>query len=292
MGGFVFASLWHPAKFYVQRTDGYKLVIISAFFGVVLLLIASVIVTYAPAIHVLKIQVRSRQISEFWHKVVPMSQTGEAALSGKASLALFLSLFGAPLNLLAYLPGCQFLGREAAVKRVIIRKADPLENLLRKALAETKLVLVTMKSEKVYIGYVARNLNPAYPLESVGIIPVFSGYRDATTKQMHLEVNYESVRERLKAETDRKRRAVLEEFRSKLIEEAKKQEGLDEKQIQTRVTQLEPKIESFVSKTFEAQLKDKLDGFEIIVRVDEIVSGTIFDSDTYEAHFIQKLVAP
>lgn len=65
---------------------------------------------------------------------------------------------------------------------------DGIESLLVQAIDEGKLIFVTLKSRKVYIGYVAAPRMEHHDTQHLAIIPYISGYRDKDTlryKEQH-----------------------------------------------------------------------------------------------------------
>lgn len=82
---------------------------------------------------------------------------------------------------------------EKAAQDTIERWNDLLEILLSRASRETKLVSITLRSRKVYIGLVTRTINPMYDRKYIQLLPIKSGYRDATSFKLNLAVDYAAV---------------------------------------------------------------------------------------------------
>ncbi|MDY4387746.1 hypothetical protein [Pectobacterium aroidearum] len=59
-----------------------------------------------------------------------------------------------------------------------VAKTDPMESLLVQAIDEEKLIFVTLKSRKVYVGFVAAPRFEHSETSHLCIIPYLSGYRD------------------------------------------------------------------------------------------------------------------
>jgi hypothetical protein len=83
--------------------------------------------------------------------------------------------------------------REEAAARAIREANDLLEMLLARAAHETKLVSVTLKSRKIYIGLVTRTHDPMYDRKYIQLLPLKSGYRDSSTMELRLTVDYAVV---------------------------------------------------------------------------------------------------
>jgi len=67
---------------------------------------------------------------------------------------------------------------------------DGIEALLVQAIDEGKLIFVTLKSRKVYIGYVAAPRMEHHETQHLAIIPFISGYRDKDTLRYHEQHKY------------------------------------------------------------------------------------------------------
>lgn len=255
LGGFVFVSLWHPTKYYTLRADGYRLIFLSSIAGAIFMFIACVIATCASLLlNLLHLPPLAQNIDVLWHAVVPYNNTGRAALAFLLGSALWF-----PLN---KIKACN---EDAAVERMIHHKRDALEALLRYAMGKGRMVSVTVKNGKVYVGLVTSNFNPAYDLNSLSLFPAFSGYRDNETREAHLIRDYT---------------AAYQEIRAEL--RIKFQESLNELQ------HLHPNLtDSELGKTVRQRLEaeDKLENFEIAIPISEVQSVNIFDADIYEKHF-------
>lgn len=67
---------------------------------------------------------------------------------------------------------------------------DGIEALLLQAIDEGKLIFVTLKSRKVYIGYVAAPRMEHHDTQHLAIIPYISGYRDKDTLRYQEQHRY------------------------------------------------------------------------------------------------------
>src|SRR5258708_10475242 len=127
LGGFIFASLWYPTKYYTHRADTYRLIFTASIAGAVFLFFACIIIrllTYLlPSL--------CQPIDNLWHQVFPYAN------SGRATLAFVMGAF-------LWWPANKMCSDMAAVRRAILAKRDPLELLLRRALGECKLISVTL----------------------------------------------------------------------------------------------------------------------------------------------------
>jgi len=235
LGGFIFTRQWKRTRYYALRSDGYVLLFYAASCGA-LFLLAAAFVSYLVA----SIQTVGTFVA-WWHRVVPIEHSGKAALAFVMSASLWY-----PLN----------WGQkdESQIDRVIQRKQDPLELLLRTAMGEHKLVLLSVKNGKLYVGYIISNLNPAFPMESLGMLPMMSGYRRSTKKTACFTTFYTSAYDKI------------------------------EQEIRDRLQKREIAEDEFDYSVLEA-LNDELDDFQVVIPISEIQSAAIFKLETYDKYF-------
>lgn len=237
LGGFVFTRNWVHSRYYALRSDGHVLLFYAATAGAVFLLIAAFITCLLGPI--------CTGIDHNWHVMSPFEH------SGKAMLAFFLgATIWYPLN--------WFADDETAIDRVILRRQDSLELLLRTAMGEGKLVSLSVKNGKVYVGYVISTINPAFPMETLSLIPMMSGYRDEDTKKLVLTTQYTDAFAQIEQEIERR---VIEEART------------------YQVTGKE--LENWIQDETDTELEN----FKIVIPVQEIQSANIFKIDTYNRYF-------
>ena len=172
LGGFIFIHRCNLFKFEALRLDGYRLLLHASMAGVILLGIAQLLVFL--------LHTKLAWLDTGWHRVFPFK------MSGVSALALLLGWVAAPLANLIF-------GSDEQIDQVIQRKGDPLELLLRKALRESKPILLTVKNGKVYLGFVTMNSSPAVAVESMHILPLRSGYRDGVDRRIHFTTDYREV---------------------------------------------------------------------------------------------------
>ncbi len=175
-----------------------------------------------------------------------------------------------PLNLLGKI--WPYLSKEGCIRRVIENKQDPLEILLRDALESDRLISVSVKNGKVYIGRLVSSLDPAYGVQSLTLSRSYSGHRDRETSAFHLDINYEQVLE-----------DEIENLVTK-TEQRIQQENptLSEDELEERI---EDEIEEWNRQGEENEeirfVVDRLIALEIVIPVSEIQSVNIFDETIY-----------
>jgi hypothetical protein len=178
LGGYIYVRSCFRTRYNALRSEDYRLLFLAAQYGLYFLIAAALM---RGAFNLLTQAIPSLSyIDRIWHAIFPFDY------SGVAFLAFFL---GSTLWKLVN----RRYDNDAEVGKAIAEKGDPLEMLLQKAMDETKSVLITMKSGKVYVGNVAVTFNPAYDVKSVMIMPIHSGYRDNIDQTVTFNIDYTKV---------------------------------------------------------------------------------------------------
>lgn len=172
LGGFALVTRWNYTRFRTKRYSGERLIFYAAIAGVFLLMVAFLTIRV--------IGWAFPELRAAWNGGVPF------AYAGTSLVAFFLGLGGGPfLN--------RFTSRENAVRAAIEQWNDFLEMLLDEAISKTAMVSLTLKSGKVYVGFITSNFDPAYDRKYIRLWPVLSGYRSADTHEMAITTNYSLV---------------------------------------------------------------------------------------------------
>lgn len=181
LGGYWFIHNFQCTRFRARRLDGYRLLVESAFYGLVFSFIAwavsRAIIQNLPSVAI------------WWRGVTP---TPPIPYLGTACLSLLCGVFS-PFALNAILNLTKLLTAQEAHLKAIERHGNDLLRLLHKANHEELLVSVTLDNKKVYIGPLASapDLEPHEIFFSM--VPFFSGYREASTLELVLTVSYLEV---------------------------------------------------------------------------------------------------
>lgn len=69
-------------------------------------------------------------------------------------------------------------------------KSREFEKLALHALRNKMALHITLDTGKVYVGLVRDTLDPTQPREHIRIMPLFSGYRDSATQEVHFVTSY------------------------------------------------------------------------------------------------------
>ena len=177
-----------------------------------------------------------------------------------------------PMNLLGGI--WPSLGEKECLRWVIEKKKDSLEIFLSEALESDRLVSVSVKNGKVYIGHLISSFNPAYGAQSLTLLRSYSGHRDRETSAFHLDIDYEQVLEgtieKLVTETERRIREENPDLSEEELEE-RIEAGIEEWDRQGEENE---EIKPIV---------DQLLALKIVIPVSEIQSVNTFDESIYTA---------
>jgi hypothetical protein len=172
LGGYIFITYWHRTRYSARRYTGERLLFHAALAGVVFLVISFWVTRVTAGL--------SKQIYDEWHALVPFPHAG-------VSFGAFL------LGALAWYPMNQVFDATAEIRKTIERSNDYLEILLSTSTESTRHVAITLKSGKVYVGPVMDSFDPANDRRFVVLLPMVSGYREATTHKLVLNTDYTAV---------------------------------------------------------------------------------------------------
>lgn len=191
LGGYIFITYWNRTRFHVKRYSGERLIFHAALAGVFFLGITygvvRVVTTKWPATYIA------------WHSLLPITHSG-------TSLGALL------LGISAWIPLNWVFKRPAEINRTIEVWNDYLEMLLTQALEKTRHVAVTLKTRKVYIGFVLRSFDPTYDRKYIVLLPTISGYRDEKTQNLILTTDYTAVYQQLMAEDETRLIRGIDDF--------------------------------------------------------------------------------
>ncbi|HEV7396068.1 MAG TPA: hypothetical protein VGN86_06125 [Pyrinomonadaceae bacterium] len=200
LGGFIFFCHWNRSKYFAKRQDKERLLLYSALFGVFLLggsFFASILIQHIAFLERLRV---------WWAYNTP-----PIPYSGISSFAFGMGIAGCWL--LNHLwPFTKIWTPANEGKRAILNYGSPLEQLLFRALAENKRVMVTLASGKVYIGRVATSLAPGDET-AFYLLQTKSGYRDQATQRVEITTHYDKVyREIARGEAEKTAREMISDF--------------------------------------------------------------------------------
>jgi hypothetical protein len=189
LGGFVFISKCNRFKFVALRLDGYRLLFHASVAGVGFLVLAKVFLVLIT-LPVLTHPTLFDGFGRWWRSTIPFSHLGVSILACVIGSTLWW-----PLNRWCFL-------KDKEAERAAEMKGDPLELFLRRVVDETRPVLLTLKSGKVYVGVVTSQSSPAVQIDSIRLLPGRSGYRDRDTRTVSFTTDYYTIYRRLLDKSD------------------------------------------------------------------------------------------
>lgn len=80
--------------------------------------------------------------------------------------------------------------QEDAERRAVREYGGLMERLIEEAIDERKLIEVSLRNRKSYVGFALANKVASWPESHVSLLPVSSGYRDQETQELVLTTHY------------------------------------------------------------------------------------------------------
>lgn len=169
LGGYLFIKNTFYFGLRAIRYNNQELLLSSAAAGLCALVpsyfITKILSSYAP------------EFTNSWSNILNFEYSGTALT---ALIILILAIFVER----------SFHEEESQIIKIIREDKDAIELILLKALQEEKLISITLKNNKVYVGFISQAFFPPYKnLQSLKIIPVISGYR----KEENMHVIFTTV---------------------------------------------------------------------------------------------------
>lgn len=191
LGGFLFINYWDRTRWHAHRAEKERLLIFAALAGLVCLAAALVVRSFVPVFpcfNVCRLGVCARPCFGTWWERHIGSQH-----SGIATFALLLGAVGwLPLNLIADWYYRDWGGsKRRELVRVVHNYGGPLEQLLLRSMQEKKLVMLTLKGGKVYIGDIGTGFIPGHHT-AIHLLPAKSGFRD-DQQRLTITTDYEKA---------------------------------------------------------------------------------------------------
>lgn len=172
LGGYWLLTHLHYTRYQAVRYSGYHILFRSAIVGAVLLLTAQAIVWavnhYLPS------------VSAKWEPLVPVQYLDAAALS-------FV------LGLLLPAIGNRFIDADKAVRQAARKSGDIIELLIAESIERGNLIELSLRSGKSYIGIALVSGIEKHIDSDVSLVPIWSGYRNKDTQELHITTEYASV---------------------------------------------------------------------------------------------------
>lgn len=184
LSGYIFAnsSLFH--KYRLIRLEGYHLYFTSASYGVV-------ITISSAALYLLLFSVLPDSIVDFVRGFRDFVVRGLSITTRSVFPLLVIGAFSLILSLVF-----GYLFNKSINKRVSHYhsiKNDELELLFYDAGLNRKKVQFSMENEKVYVGVLVNISPPEEERKHIRMLPIKSGYRHPTTKEVTFNTHYEDI---------------------------------------------------------------------------------------------------
>jgi len=169
LGGFLFIKNTNYYRFRAIRYNNQELLLFSAVAGLCGLVPAYLFTILMTALF--------PSFVEEWQSTVAFSYLGTGLLA--FSILIIAILFER-----------WYHDEEDMITGIIKEENDAMESIYLKSLQSQKLLSLTLRNNKVYVGFISQHFfTPYQPLQSVKIIPVVSGWRN----KKHLQVSFETV---------------------------------------------------------------------------------------------------
>ena len=174
LAGYCALHICHFFRFRAQKQDGNRLLFESALAGIPLLMLG--------------------RLTTYWSAFTPWGKVAESRIvkiidTPFIGTALVSLVFGIVLPLIVN----AFTSKERAKWWAIKATDNGFLRLAQTALRREMPISLTLKTRKVYIGYVVQTPNLKLAEQYIHVLPLVSGYRDPTTLALKLTADYASV---------------------------------------------------------------------------------------------------
>jgi len=190
ISGYVFNLIFHPFRYFASRAEGQKLFFMSAGSGI--LLGAVVFIAVSGLKPYLRAGSIPLEIAEFVNAAIPIPYAFRliATLAGSVLLATPLNLISVFLvkgrrSTQDLLKSSSRTKAQRVYDRLTELHGSPMAQLFRRATDQQKLVMLTLKSRKIYCGRIFEvppNIDASDAC--IEILPSFSAYRDKDSLRM------------------------------------------------------------------------------------------------------------
>lgn len=190
-GGYAFSTIWSPSLYHSSRESGHRLYMRAVFYAAFLTIVAILIDTLLFATSdYYRVELFARLPID--NQIVENS--GEILFTKERLIIVLCYAFaGGPfvghlLNLPVFITR---IAENKITKPLIVASSwyqskllenaiqnNDFEKLLARSFHQTIPVMLTLQSNKVYVGWAVRAPNPVMERKSVRILPLASGYRD------------------------------------------------------------------------------------------------------------------
>ena len=174
LGGYLFLIGFNLTRYRIEQVNGYHIVFQAACVGVALFLLARLMVLATNMVW--------PAISVAWQAMLPIEYSGTAALSVAVGWLAPRLLNRAPR-----------WDRDKTRRKAAEEDGDLIGLVIDQALDQSKLIEVSLKEGKCYIGAPMKSAFGIRDAGDIAMTPVASGYRDKRTRDLKISVNYGPV---------------------------------------------------------------------------------------------------
>lgn len=100
------------------------------------------------------------------------------------------AIFSVALGVVAPLGLNLVFTQQVAERRAVREYGGLMERLIEEAIDERKLIEVSLRNRKSYVGFALANKIASWPESHLSLLPVSSGYRDQETQKLVLTTHY------------------------------------------------------------------------------------------------------
>ena len=173
LGGYWFLTRLYYTRYDALRDSGYHVLFKSAIAGCSLVVVARLIIVFF-------LNPLLPRVGEIWKSHVPFDYYGTAVLSALLGIVLPIVLNW-------------FYKKEKAMRRTARASGNLIELLIRENNESGKLVELSLRSGKSYIGFVLESGIARHGEADVALLPLKSGYRKEDTHELELTTDYAPV---------------------------------------------------------------------------------------------------
>jgi len=315
LGGFIFVRYWNRTKYHAIRADKERILLLASTAGVISLAIAFGFKSAGAWLFPCSDFPRLPCFPTIWYRLAPFPYSAVSVFAFLLGATLWVPLNKGVFSWTRGLAKPEFWAsigpsirrvfsggwlEKEEIDRVIEEDGDPLDMLLRLAEKESKTISATLKSGKVYVGFVSSTNPPSSQTRSVGILPTKSGYRDPTTKQVHYEIYYSDALSRIIQDIDKKvaefrgiRRARrrLHRDRIRKVQSFKSANNqVTQDAARTEVAKIRDQLDELLSRELElrkeiSSLESLVNDFRLVFPVTEISTVSIYREEVNIEYF-------
>ena len=208
LGGFYFATVEYARRYRLARSTGHRFYFAVAIYGVYLIGVATALVVGAHFLSSLTAMLVGTPVKSWMtalqhHDGIDVVRLDEICryivrLYLSYRFKIYLIAFGLG-RILPLAFNCRHLAKEIAVIEAI--EDNDFEKLLVRGLETDIPILFTLRTGKVYLGWVVAMPDPRRERRWVRILPLAAGYR-TNEHQLNLITNYSGILSRIQGKHD------------------------------------------------------------------------------------------